>query len=95
MSIVSCCSARAYARLSVKEAQRLMMFATEAELVAYAQKLGWVLDKGWIVFADAAEGAGGGGKAGAAAAGGQGAAAGSLGLIKNSLVYAKELERIV
>lgn len=83
--IASCCE-KAYPRLKVSDAQRMMMFESESAVRAYADKQGWqVGSDGYISFAlkqDASEGK-------------ENKEAASMNLISNTLIYAKELERIV
>ncbi|EFJ43044.1 26S proteasome regulatory complex [Volvox carteri f. nagariensis] len=79
------CSEKAYERLRVPDAQKLLLFDNDAEVREYANEHGWTITPDdYIVFrAAAAEGT-------AASK-----AIPSLELINNALVYAKELERIV
>jgi 26S proteasome regulatory subunit N12 len=82
--IASCCE-KAYARLKLSDAQHLMMFESQSAVKSYADKQGWqVGPDGYISFnlKDANESK-------------ENKEAASMGLISNTLVYAKELERIV
>ncbi|GBF96979.1 26S proteasome non-ATPase regulatory subunit [Raphidocelis subcapitata] len=97
---IASCSERAYSGLTLGEAQRLMMFKTPKEAAAYAERRGWEVSGERVSFGARrgggeegmeVDGAGGGG--GAAAAGCGPAAA--MQLIQHTLLYAKELERIV
>ncbi|GLC35908.1 hypothetical protein PLESTB_000518300 [Pleodorina starrii] len=79
------CSEKAYERLRVADAKKLLLFDNEAAVRAYAKEHGWTVTvDDYIVFRSAAT-------EGTAAA----KAIPSLELINNALVYAKELERIV
>ena len=81
--IASCCE-KAYSKLKLPDAQRLMRFDSEATVRGYASKQGWTIDSdGYISFASKQDADGG--KENEA----------SMGVISNTLVYAKELERIV
>ncbi|KAG1668580.1 hypothetical protein FOA52_007315 [Chlamydomonas sp. UWO 241] len=83
---IASCSERAYDKLKLADAQKMMMLGSEKELKAYVEEHGWHIDGGYIRFVhpDAAANAAKGAKDEP-----------SLKLISNSLVYAKELERIV
>lgn len=79
------CSEKAYERLSLADAARLLRLGSEAAAREYAQQHGWTITDGVIVFPNNAVANG---------AGARGPLP-SLELINNALVYAKELERIV
>jgi 26S proteasome regulatory subunit N12 len=100
---IASCSERAYAGLTLGDAQKLMMFGSAKEAAAYAAQRGWEV-KGDLVSFGARRGGGGNGggdgmdvdgEGGGIAGGGAAGGAGSMALIRNALVYAKELERIV
>ncbi|GIL61105.1 hypothetical protein Vafri_15489 [Volvox africanus] len=79
------CSEKAYERLLVADAQKLLLFDNDAAVRAYAKEHGWTITMDdYIIFQSAATD-------GTAAS----KAIPSLELINNALVYAKELERIV
>ncbi|PNW70163.1 hypothetical protein CHLRE_17g708300v5 [Chlamydomonas reinhardtii] len=78
------CSEKAYERLKLADAQKLLLFDSEAAVKAYAQEHNWAVVDGYVVFkTEATEGTT------------ASKAIPSLELINNALVYAKELERIV
>ncbi|KAG2491323.1 hypothetical protein HYH03_010328 [Edaphochlamys debaryana] len=84
------CAEKAYERLRLADAQRLLLFDSEAALRSYAEEHGWsVSADGYLCFKQAAA------EGGAAAPTTASRAIPSLELINNALVYAKELERIV
>jgi len=81
---IASCSERAYGYLTFTDAQKVMMFKDQKELLAYAQERGWQVADGRVVFQSTAPVSGPG--------------LGEeprLALINQALVYAKELERIV
>ncbi|KAJ9514117.1 hypothetical protein QJQ45_002210 [Haematococcus lacustris] len=90
---VASCMERAYKKLKLSDAQRMLMFDSPQATLDYCQKLGaiaavqheWRCSGDFITF----EGAG------AAASQSQHKEVPPLELINNTLVYAKELERIV
>mmetsp|Transcript_23282 Transcript_23282/g.59504 ORF Transcript_23282/g.59504 Transcript_23282/m.59504 type:complete len:281 (-) Transcript_23282:193-1035(-) len=96
---VASCSERAYAKLKLADAQKMLMFGSEKEAAAYASEHGWQVQGQYIIFGDNK----GGDASAMAVDGAEGAATGAaagkgippLTLINNTLVYAKELERIV
>ncbi|KAI8471229.1 MAG: 26S proteasome regulatory subunit [Monoraphidium minutum] len=98
---IASCSERAYASLTLADAQKLMMFGSAKEAAAYAQQRGWEVKGDLVSFGARAGGGDGGmdvdGEGGGAAGGGGAGMAGAAGvaLIQNALLYAKELERIV
>lgn len=77
---IASCSEKAYGRLRVEDAQRLMLFQSPQAVLDYAAQRGWTVQGGYIVF-----------QAQEAAA----KEVPSLKIINNTFVYAKELERIV
>ena len=79
---VASCSEKAYLSLKLKDAQKLMMFDSVTAVREYAGSHGWKIEGEQILFQ--------GQEVSAAAKD-----LPSLALIHNSLVYAKELERIV
>lgn len=93
---IASCSEKAYARLRLSDAQKLMMLDSEAAIRDYASEHGWHVEAdGYINFTASSAAAAAGETAGAAGAKDPGPPSASLALINNSLVYAKELERIV
>jgi hypothetical protein len=87
------CAAAAYKGLPVAAAQKMMMLESPAALAAYVRDKGlpWVVDGtgtgAAVVFGEGGEGGG--------RAGGAGASVDALTLMRNSLAYATDLERIV
>ena len=79
---ICACSEEAYESLSLAEARQVMRFDTEEGLLAYAKEAGWVVKDGRVFFA-------------AAEASTDKVELNSMDLIKNTLHYAKEIERIV
>ncbi|KAL6746171.1 26S proteasome regulatory subunit [Haematococcus lacustris] len=82
---VASCMERAYKRLKLSDAQRMLMFDSPQATLDYCKKHEWSCSGDFITF----EGAG------AAASQSQHKEVPPLELINNTLVYAKELERIV
>lgn len=81
---IASCSEKAYAKLRLPDAQKMMMFDSEVALRDYASEHGWHIADGCILFThpDAVSTV-------------PGKEDPSIKLINNTLVYAKELERIV
>jgi 26S proteasome regulatory subunit N12 len=78
---IGACSEEAYESLTIEEAQKLMRFSTKKEVLQYAQENEWVVEGNRIVFKrDATT---------------DNVELNSMELIKNTLHYAKEIERIV
>ncbi|MEW5300209.1 MAG: hypothetical protein WDW38_003048 [Sanguina aurantia] len=77
---IASCSEKAYERLRIQDAKRLMMLDSEKEVREYAEEHGWQIQDGYILFKAQAD---------------PNKEVPSLTLINNALVYAKELERIV
>jgi len=75
------CSERAYNSLSVADAKKLMLFASDKETIEYAQERQWTLKDGKISFKPMDERSAG--------------ELPSKELIDNALTYAREIERIV
>mmetsp|Transcript_17296 Transcript_17296/g.56606 ORF Transcript_17296/g.56606 Transcript_17296/m.56606 type:complete len:265 (-) Transcript_17296:985-1779(-) len=80
--IASCCE-KAYVKLSLPDAAKILMMGSAAEVASFAAESGWVVSDGHIVFQDEVEP-----ELGAKDIN-------SAGLITSCLTYAKELERIV
>jgi len=80
-SEVASCIEQAYHTLKVKDAQELLMVDSEAEVSKIAEERGWKVLGGVFQFKEATE------KSHEAIP--------TLQLITNSLMYARELERIV
>lgn len=78
---IASCSEAAYSNLRLADAQKLMMFKSPKEAEAYAKQRGWTVADGVIHFHKAAAD--------------DLAGAQHMELINHTLVYAKELERIV
>lgn len=76
------CIQVAYKQLSVEDAKQLLMFSTDAEVEDFAAEHDWVIEMGQIVFQEEAKAADKGDIE-------------AQRLISESLMYAKELERIV
>ncbi|GFH17442.1 PCI domain-containing protein, partial [Haematococcus lacustris] len=81
---VASCMERAYKKLKLSDAQRMLMFDSPQATLDYCKKHEWRCSGDFITF----EGAG------AAASQSQHKEVPPLELINNTLVYAKELERI-
>eukprot|EP00727_Mastigamoeba_balamuthi_P013376 m51a1_g8661 putative 26s proteasome regulatory subunit s14 (271) ;mRNA; f:81304-82366 len=77
------CSERAYESLSVADAQRFLMFADEASFAAYAAARKWAVRGGRVWFARTDDNANGG------------AEVASADLMRETVAYAAELDRIV
>lgn len=78
---IASCSEKAYSRLSLADAHKMMMFDSQKAVVDYAEQRGWFVEGGYIIFQ----------KPDLSAM----KEVPSLKIINNTLVYAKELERIV
>lgn len=79
---IASCSEAAYSSLRLADAQRLMMLKSQKETEEYAKQRGWTVENGVIHFHKPS-------------AAGDEAGAQHMELINHTLVYAKELERIV
>jgi len=77
---ISTCTEKAYEALPVRDATKLLMFKTDAESQQYAQKRGWKIDDGRIIFPKAED---------------HSLDIPSLRIAKQTLDYATELEKIV
>eukprot|EP01098_Paradermamoeba_levis_P003785 TRINITY_DN1677_c0_g1_i1.p1 TRINITY_DN1677_c0_g1~~TRINITY_DN1677_c0_g1_i1.p1 ORF type:complete len:275 (-),score=91.71 TRINITY_DN1677_c0_g1_i1:29-853(-) len=77
---IASCSEKAYEHLSLNSARKLMSFSNEKELVEYAEKRGWVIQGGQIVFKNDEK---------------VKLEIPNTEVIRQTLSYAKELERIV
>ncbi|GFR52727.1 hypothetical protein Agub_g15281 [Astrephomene gubernaculifera] len=87
------CSERAYERLRLADAARLLLLEGEGAVREYAEQHGWTLSpEGDIIFRPSTNGTP---ATTTTAAPARAAGLPSLELINNALVYAKELERIV
>ena len=78
---IGACSEEAYDSLTLDEAQKIMRFTSQQELLQYAKECEWLVDGNRIVFKNDA--------------GTDSVELNSMELIKNTLHYAKEIERIV
>lgn len=77
---IRACGEEAYESLSVKDAIKVMRFTSKKDLTAYADEHGWTIDKDVVVFRTDEP---------------DRVELNSMDLIRNTLHYAKEIERIV
>jgi len=80
---IASCSEKAYTQLRVSDAKAMMYFDSEKDVLEYADKRGWEVQDGRLIFSDASRDPSGCKDIP------------SLELINYTLTYAKELERIV
>ena len=78
---ICACSEEAYESLSLQEAQKIMRFDTKAALLEMAKEQEWVVENGRVYFKSEPSA--------------DNLELNSMELIKNTLHYAKEIERIV